>query len=292
MQYKPGSKYKVLIAQENEFVTKRGRDKFVGSYLEMSDGTFFEGNNINNLGTELVRVKDQNTYKSKIKGGYKFNILKESYFEFISKTKDIVSTKNFPTKKDYDKGFYERYFAKRKNSLLDYKEIDKKTYNSLKNRKTEYDWHLYDCGKLLWILNGEANNANTKSIKIAERKFKGVGIIFQNTEEFYIPRSITNSKKTQTQAIAESKEPRVFNKTRESHPASDKEVKIPALKDVQEEMLRDIQNKHRKKQDQINQQIQQIEEPETRLEKLNLKTTTGGGMSSGGGSSGGGGGGY
>ena len=43
MQYKPGSKYKVSNAVEGEFVYKSGKRPYIGPYLEMSNGTFFEG---------------------------------------------------------------------------------------------------------------------------------------------------------------------------------------------------------------------------------------------------------
>ena len=298
MQYKPGSKYKVSQASEGVFLLKIQQTPYEGSYLEMSDGTFFVGDDINNLGLELIKKEELKRKKGKTISATKFNILRESYFEFISRTKDIIATKNFPTKKEYIIGFFTRYFVKRKNEPLGYKEIDKKTYDSLKNKKTEYDWHLYDCGKLLWVLNGGANTANTKSIKITERKFKGIGMIFPNVEEFYLPPSI-KSPKSQKIAADEAKEKPTLNTQTENNPLrkkhappSDKEVKTPALRDIQEGMLRDIQEKHRKKQDQINQEKKELRIP-TRIEKLREGTpSSGGGMSSGGGTSGGGGGGY
>tara|TARA_R110000824_G_scaffold102746_2_gene244508 strand:+ start:3192 stop:4067 length:876 start_codon:yes stop_codon:yes gene_type:complete len=291
MSYKPGSKYKSLNTLGDEFVTKDSNLPYKGDYIEMSDSTYFIGNEIERLGVELIIKKDKPNTKGNTVSTNKYNILKEDYFEFLSNTKSIVSTKNFPTKIDYTKGFFNRYFCKRRNELLSFKEIDKETYDSLKNRKPDYDWHLYNYGKILWVLSGESNRANTKSIEITERTFKGVGILFPNTEEFYLPPSIT-APTPQSSEITNSKQPYIFNKTRESHPASDKEVKTPALKEVQESILRDIQLKHRKKQSQINQKIQQIENTETRLEKINKSTPSGGGGMSSGGSSGGGGGGY
>ena len=289
-QYKPGSKYKSFTTLGDEFCFKNSGTPYVGSYLEMSDGTFFEGKEISRVGEEIIKIEDKPSNKGKTLSANKYNILKENYFNFITKT--IVSTKNFPTEKDYTRGFYDRYFVRRKNGILDYKEIDKKTYDSLKNKKTEYDWHLHECGKLMWILKGDANNANNRSIKIAERKFMGIGIIFQNTEEFYLPTSII-SPLPQSVAANNSKTPSVFRKTKESNPSSNKEVKTPALKKVHESMLRNIQTKHRKKQDTINKKISQIENPETRLKQLNNKNPNSGGTSSGGGgTSGGGGGGY
>tara|TARA_Y100000592_G_scaffold83446_1_gene133298 strand:+ start:11147 stop:12031 length:885 start_codon:yes stop_codon:yes gene_type:complete len=290
-QYKPGSKYKVQRTLGGEYCFLDDGREYVGEYIIMSDGTFFAGNEISKLGFELIKLEDKPNRKGKTISANRFNILKENYFEFISQTKTIVPTKNFPTKSDYMRGFYERYFVKRKNEPLNYKEIDKETYDSLKNKKTEYDWRLHDCGKIIWVLNGEANTANAKSLEIAERKFKGLGIIFQNTEEFYLPRSITDPE-PQTVAIAKDKEPSIFRNTRESNPASQKEVKTPALQKVHDEMLRDVQIKHRKKQDAIKQEIADIDtQEETRLEQLRNTAGRGasGGTSGGGSSSGGGG---
>lgn len=295
MQYKPGSKYKILETTGDEFVTKQGKRPYKGPYLAMSDDTFFVGNDLNKIGLELIRKSDDPGKQGRTLGASKFNILKENYYEFISRTKDIVSTKNFPTKKDYLIGYYERYFVKRKNETLGYKEIDKTTYDSLKNKKTEYDWHLYDYGKLIWVLNGGANKANTKSIKMTERKFKGVGIIFPNVEEFYLPPSV-RAPKGQKVVAEEAKEKPIFNQQTETNPSrrkhappSDKELKTPALESVQESMLRDIQEKHRKKQNQIKQGEPTREM--TRLEELRAGTPSSG-MGSGGNTSSGGGGGY
>tara|TARA_R110001592_G_scaffold335454_2_gene620283 strand:+ start:1387 stop:2304 length:918 start_codon:yes stop_codon:yes gene_type:complete len=305
MLYKPGSKYKVLNTLGDEFVVKESNLPYKGDYIEMSDNTYFIGNEIKRLGDEIILKKDKPNNQGNTVSANKFNILKENYFKFISGTKTIVSTKNFPTKTDYIKGFFDRYFVKRNNEILSYKEIDKETYNALKNRKPDYDWHLYDYGKVLWVLSGEASRANTKTIEIAERNFKGVGILFPNTEEFYLPPSVITPQTSQKSSAENTKKPYIFNKTRESHPASDKEVKTPALEDVQKSMLNDIQLKHKNKQSQIKQKIQQIVDSETRLEKLrknsisnnggdssNSRGGSSGGPSGGGGSSGGGGGGY
>tara|TARA_R110000824_G_scaffold358698_3_gene546223 strand:+ start:496 stop:1362 length:867 start_codon:yes stop_codon:yes gene_type:complete len=287
--YKPGSKYKKGKTPGGKFVTKLSRRNYSGPYLEMSDGTYFMGNNINNLGGEIIKTSEDPGKLGRTRDCSIYNILKEDYFEFISKTKDIVATKSIPTKPDYLKGFYDRYFAKRRNEILGYIEIDQKTYDSLNNKKPEYDWHLYDYGKIKWALSGNIGNTNIKSIENTERKFKGVGVIFPNIEEFYLP-PIVHAPKTQTSTIESSKTAPIFNKTRESSPDSDRKANIPALKQVQESMLRDIQDKHRKKQDQISHKLVELRTP-TRIEQLN-EGSSGAGGASGGGTSGGGGGGY
>ena len=59
MLYKPGSKYKVLNTLGDEFVVKESNLPYKGDYIEMSDNTYFIGNEIKRLGDEIILKKDK-----------------------------------------------------------------------------------------------------------------------------------------------------------------------------------------------------------------------------------------
>ena len=291
MQYKPGSKYKIQNTNGKELAYKVNKYReYKGFYLEMSDGTYFAGKSIQSIGAELVSIikKTPGSVLETTSGNRVFSVLKKSHYNFLDKTKSIIATKNFPTEHDYKKGKFLRYFAKRKNTQYGYLEINKKTYDSLKNKKPEYDWHLYSCGELIWGLQGEISSINNISIKRTERMFKGVSILFPNLEEFYLPPIIQEEKE--------------FRETQESHPESDKKAQAPKLQKAQNKMMSKVKEDYDKKQRKLATKLKNLKKEEAinmdKQYKDNQKfigggTTSGGGMSSGGGgTSGGGGGGY
>ena len=282
MQYKPGSKYKAQETSGNELVYKSNNKNYIGPYLEMSDNTYFSGNSITRLGGELIKTKLQTTSGSVLINNPNniFSILKKQHYGFLDQTKSIPATKSFPTEKDYEKGKFKRYFTKRKNTKYGYLEINKKTYDSLKNKKPEYDWHLYTCGELIWGLQGQMHSINNRSLKIIERKFKGVSMLFPNLEEFYLPPVLQNKEKE-------------FKTTKESHPESDKVAQTPQLQKVQNSMMRKVKEDYDKKQNKMATKLIRLKKAEQE-EPIPTKFTgggvsSGGGMSSGGGSGGGGG---
>ena len=77
MSYKPGSKYKSLNTLGDEFVTKDSNLPYKGDYIEMSDSTYFIGNEIERLGLELIIKKDKPNTKGNTVSANKYNILKE-----------------------------------------------------------------------------------------------------------------------------------------------------------------------------------------------------------------------
>ena len=54
--YLPKSKYNIKETPGNELVVKATREPYAGSYLELSNGQYFAGNNIVNKGPELILI--------------------------------------------------------------------------------------------------------------------------------------------------------------------------------------------------------------------------------------------
>lgn len=198
MSYIPKSNIKISKTSGNEYVYANNKETYYsGNYIATAEGRYFVGNDPLNLKIEIVKKKDppiprqkpqnkgkltfgnSNSFKkhTKLKGGI-YNKLKHN--------KPLPVTKNYPSEKDYEKGFITRYFAKRLNSQFDYIEISQNTFNSIQSKKPEYDYNLYGVGKIKWSLRADAWVSNAKQLALAEKRGYGQLInLFPVLNEFY-----------------------------------------------------------------------------------------------------------
>ena len=83
----------------------------------------------------------------------KHKIFKKKIKKFLLETQQIPRDKPLPTDKEYEQGFFKRYFTKRINGN-EYIEINKKTFDDIKAKKPKYDYNLYEIGSITWHLIG------------------------------------------------------------------------------------------------------------------------------------------
>ena len=196
MPFIPRSKIIIKNTSGDELVYKDSRKSYIGSYIETSKGKLYAGTDNVNPGLELVKLRDKVTLTDKIfgytKDVRKFNIIKKNVRDFLDKTKPLPVAKNIPTEKDYNRGFFQRYFSKRINGNS-YVEIDKSVYNSLVAKDGTYDHNLYIIGSIRWYLRenttGEAVKRNTLSLIRAENTFKNLRFLFPIFNEFLRPKT-------------------------------------------------------------------------------------------------------
>ena len=221
MAYLPKSKYKFKTAGLGKLVYNTTFIDFVGTYVELSDGTFREGKSIHSMGEILipkVPLKNDNTYKvighnsnnidpfSRINGG-KYSLLKKEIKKTQDKYEPIFFTKPNPTVKDYKKGNFKRYFCLRLNTLNNYTEISKDIYDSLKNEESKYDYKMHLPGFIVWNLSeGISNSINHKALRKKNVKFPNIKILFPNLGEYAIPDALF-APKTQVDHIETQNDP-------------------------------------------------------------------------------------
>ena len=116
-----------------------------------------------------------------------YNKIKSSPYKFLVKTKPIPAIKNIPTEKDYERGYYNRYFSSRVNQEFGYQEISFKTYKSINSEKEEYDHFLHDVGLVKWALSGNVYQTNQKNLTTLERTFPFISHLFSILNEFHHP---------------------------------------------------------------------------------------------------------
>jgi hypothetical protein len=188
MSYLPKSKINIKEATSSDgFETISSNKFYVGPYIETSDGKYFAGNSIINRGEEIFKLEDIAINFGDSKDFKNYNKIKKSPYNFLVKTKPIPSTKNIPTEKDYEIGYYNRYFSSRVNQQFGYQEISFKTYKSINSENEEYDHYLHDVGLIKWGLKGNVYQINTLQLKTLERTFPYINHLFPILNEFHRP---------------------------------------------------------------------------------------------------------
>ena len=183
-KYIPKSKINIREAGPVEFILKKTRKPYTGPYIETSKGRYYAGSNPQNLSVVLVKPKSIPNNFGKNKNTSKYNILNKQTYSLLKNIKNIVATKNIPTDDDYKLGSYKRYFIKKVNELYGYFEVDKKTYDSINNKKKEYNHQLYDVGQILWSLVGNVKKTNRSQIFLQRESFPYLYILFTKLDEF------------------------------------------------------------------------------------------------------------
>jgi len=192
MTYIPKSKISVKIAQysylEENFYSNLSPNKpYTGPYMETSEGRYFIGTDFRTKGAELFKKSETSV---NFGTGEDFNTylnIKPSPYKFLDKTKPIPATKKIPTEKDYERGYYKRYFSSRVNQQFGYKEISFKTYNSINQQQGEYDHHLHDVGLINWAIKGNVYKINQLTLIEKEKPFPNISHLFPILNEFQRP---------------------------------------------------------------------------------------------------------
>ena len=103
-----------------------------------------------------------------------------------------------PNEKDYTKGFIERYFIRKRNENSKVQEVDKKQFDSLKNKKNGLDGNRYVGIKFNWKISGPkydvkygntiysngVYDTNKKVVELNSIKFPGLDKKLTNFLEF------------------------------------------------------------------------------------------------------------
>ena len=189
-RYIPKSKVSILQTPGNKLVIASTNQPYQGSYMELSDGRYFAGNNPQKPGEELIHKKPLAINFESGKNNDLYIKLKENIYNNLSKTTSIPVSKPKPTAKDYDRGYFTRYFCKRANNQFDYIEIDKKTYNALASQDPKYDFNLYQVGNIKWALSETptktVDKINRNNIKLKANIYPFLIILFDNLSEYEI----------------------------------------------------------------------------------------------------------
>ena len=187
-KYIPKSKVNILQTTGTEFINVSTNQVYIGSYMELSNGTFFAGSNSSNPGEKLIRIKPQNTTFAVSKNNTKYRKLNRSIYDELSKKLNIPISKPQPIIKDYEQGYFTRYFCRRVNDTFNYFEISKKTYDNLFNQNDKYDYNLHIIGEIKWVLLDTPSDfmsaINNNNVKLLLDTYPYLNILFNNLDEY------------------------------------------------------------------------------------------------------------
>lgn len=202
MSYIPQSKISVKTAIPDplgdNFVSKsQPTIPYSGPYIETSEGKYFMGTNFANKGVELFLITDSlGDFSATFAKGEDFNVyssINSAPYGFLKKITQIPAFKNIPTEKDYEKGYYNRYFSSRVNQQFGYKEINVKTYESIKGQQGKYDHHLYNVELIKWAIKGNVHQINQLTLIQNEITFPYLSYLFPLLNEFHRPDLIVQT---------------------------------------------------------------------------------------------------
>lgn len=169
--YPEGQIQKGLYTEGREWMLEDGTE-YIGDYHKYITGEVFTKSSfIKNVSQLLIPFIDMSVKDLKQKFDYD-TLIEEPTRKFVSAVYGIT----LPTQKDYDKGYFTRYFAKRHFDQI-ITEVTEDTFNRL---NVQYYVKL----ELAWKLRGNVEEVNMKQVRTAERDIKGISNYLTNYSEF------------------------------------------------------------------------------------------------------------
>ena len=188
----------------NEFVIKSNNKDYIGPYYILYNGKFFTGKTPNDPpNIELIKPSSvMDSVWERTSEGVEFIQYADNYDGPIAGTDqyqnmDVVTSYNLsngidlaktflipqqtfpqPTEDDYNLGVFRRYFTVKQNQSI-YLEINKNTFDSLKKRKSDWNWQPYIPFSIPWTLIGEekvTNQTNKNIVLLQEKRLKKLGL--------------------------------------------------------------------------------------------------------------------
>ena len=100
MAYIPKSKVSILDTPGGEFINKSTGAPYIGKYLELSNGKYYEGSNPSQLGQELIIPLSSNQLSNN-RDSLSYNNLKPKITKFHSKVKSVYPSKSIHVKQKF-----------------------------------------------------------------------------------------------------------------------------------------------------------------------------------------------
>lgn len=169
--YPEGQIQKGLYTEGGEWMLEDGTE-YIGDYHKYITGEVYTKSTfVKNVSKQLVPYINLSDEDNKVKFEYD-NLRDDEVESFVFAN----YTKTQPTQKDYDKGYYSRYFVKRHFDQI-ITEVSKDTFNSVQD---EHYLRL----ELAWKLRDNAADVNLLQVRNAEKDIKGISNYITDYTEF------------------------------------------------------------------------------------------------------------
>ena len=200
------------VENDTPLINSQTQEVYIGYYWRDYEGKFYTGKTPNDTPTiELIWQKptevSPNSNPQHIpisqyftpKDGLDYN--PSMLYEYTTLNK--VDTKQIktlpsqsypkPTENDYKVGNFKRYFCVKTNEDI-YLELDKKTYDKLSSKNSNWAYELYITFQLIWYITGEESqveSTNKNLVLIQEQRSNRKGLkefLRENYTKFWIPQ--------------------------------------------------------------------------------------------------------
>lgn len=182
--YYPKSQIKSnLSTSGTEYQLATTGERYKGFYYEISNGKKYTGKTPEDgLNILLIPIQTDSPFNFNQSPNPEYIITQDEISNgFYNKNPQVRSIPKSnittPTLKDYSLNVFSRYFCKKSNELV-YLEINKETFDLLKNKDSKIAWDLYIPQTLLWQISGnkeqtyKANNYMVHSLE-SDNKWYG-----------------------------------------------------------------------------------------------------------------------
>lgn len=169
--YPEGQIQKGLYTEGLEWMLEDGTE-YIGDYHKYITGEVYTKSAfVKNVSKQLIPYINLSKYDNTVKFEYD-GLVSEEIPPFLAAKYE----KPQPNQKDYDAGYYLRYFVKRHFDQI-ITEVSKDTFNAVQ------DEH-YTKLELGWKLRDNASNANLLQVRTAEKDIEGISNYITNYSEF------------------------------------------------------------------------------------------------------------
>ena len=189
MAYFPKQTITILETNPGEFIYEKSRKAYKGKYIKTSTGQYYAGDNPLRLGPPIIKNASINLSFGRTANTHKYHILNNSHYNKLKKYKPLNASKTLPTEKDYERGYYTRYYVVRKNKDSFMFEISKETFD---NFQKDHDFILYEIGSLTWSITEDAEKINQMNLEKIRKTVPQIENIFNTLDEFSIIHQQSN----------------------------------------------------------------------------------------------------
>lgn len=181
MAFIPKNRYEILHTNGKQLYNPKTKQEYKGDYIKTGN-SYYAGRSISNLGDRLELIDQSGGNLSRKLDAQIYHVLKPQRYKKALTRQAPPSTVVFPGKEDYDKGYFTRYFCRRKNSKSGFYEISKESFDRL--RANSLDNVLYLGGSITWSLT--SSDINNENVLRSERNFPGIRFFFNDPSQFIL----------------------------------------------------------------------------------------------------------
>lgn len=183
--YFPKNKIITDLYSNGQLMYKSSKQPYYGPYFKLYNGLIFSGKNqFDKPNEELVNTSQtedppegEDFYSPDLRtssvDNYNYSLMKGK----VNTPLPIPVPDSFetPNEKDYKLGMFTRYFILKINDSRAIKEINKETFDLIKQEDPKYNWEYYIPFKLYWELKGDivkVYNTNKNITELTESRLK------------------------------------------------------------------------------------------------------------------------